>query len=128
MTRDLLSWQSVSQLNIDHIFSATYVWVGLASYRPLKVIIYAAIFQLSYIFWGFCPFFFTFISKRSRMVFITPFEFFFASTIIVWFSLTFLVWFISDLLTCAWYTKYSDKHFSTSGKLDFCQQLNSFCC
>ena len=69
--------------------SITCVWVGFASYSPLKVIIYAAIFQLPDIFLEFCTFFFTFISERSGMVVKTLFNFFFASSLIA-FSLDYI--------------------------------------
>ena len=79
---------SFSVKHRSHFGSTNCVWVGFASYRLLKVIMHAAIFQLPHIFPEFCTFSITFISKRSG---------------------------ISDLSTCAWYYKHSDKHFSGSG-------------
>ena len=52
-------------------------FLGFTNYRPLKVIIYAAIFQLPDIYREFCTFFFTFISIRSGMVVVRLLEFFF---------------------------------------------------
>ena len=99
--------------------STTCVWVGFAGHRPVKVIIYAAIFQLPYVFWEFCTLFFTFISKRGGKIVVTLFKFFFHKYHNnFWFG-------IYDLLTCAWYTKHSDKHFSASGQLYFRRQLHS---
>ena len=78
----------IFQLHTDHISGTTYLLVGFPSYRPLKVIMYGAIFQVLNIFREFCTFFFTFISNRSGMVVVILFEFFFASTIPLQFPVT----------------------------------------
>ena len=49
----------------------------VSPYRPLKVIIYAAIFQLPDVYREFCTFFFTFISKRNGMIVVKLSEIFF---------------------------------------------------
>ena len=85
---DLGSAFVIFQLHIDHISSITYLLVGFASYRPFKVIMHAAIFQVTDRFREFCTFFFTFVSNRSGMVVVMFFEFFFASTIPLQFPVT----------------------------------------
>ena len=85
---DLGSAFMIFQLHIDHISSITYLLVGFASYRPLKVIMHAAIFEVTDRFREFCTFFFTFVSNRIGMVVVMFFEFFFASTIPLQFPVT----------------------------------------
>ena len=78
----------IFQLHIDHISVTTYLLVGFASCRPLKIIMYAANFQVPDIFREFCTFFFTFVSNRSGMVVVMLFEVFFASTVPLQFPVT----------------------------------------
>ena len=85
LSSDLGSALTIASFSVKQIAfsSTTCVWVGFVGYRPVKVIIYAAIFQLPYVFWEFCTLFFTFISKRGGKIVVTLFKFFFISTIMI---------------------------------------------
>ena len=52
LSSDLGSALTIASFSVKQIAfsSTTCVWVGFVGYRPVKVIIYAAIFQLPYVF------------------------------------------------------------------------------